>query len=80
MEKYGNRKKDKQIINDVIKLNSNSSALFQVSEDSITSLLNYYKTSDENWYSNYENLMSKMEDVEKKFKISAEKLMGKVKY
>lgn len=80
MEKYGKRKNDNQIIYDVSKLNSDSSVLFQVSEQSMTSLLKYYKTGDENWYSQYESLMSKMEEAEKKYKISAENLMNKVKY
>ena len=80
MEKYGKRKNDNQIINDVSKLNSDSSVLFKVSEQSMTSLLKYYKTGDESWYSQYESLISKMEEAERKYKISAENLMKKVKY
>lgn len=80
MEKYGSRKKDKEIINDVKNLNSDSAIFFRGSEEAINSLLKYYKTGDENWYSKYEKLMAKVEGSEKKCKLSVENLMKKVKY
>jgi len=80
MEKYGSRKKDKEIINDVKNVNSDSGILFQMSEEAIQSLLNYYRTGDEKWYSRYEKLMADVEDSGKKCKLSIENLMKKVKY
>jgi hypothetical protein len=80
MEKYVSRKEDEEIINDVKNLNSDSAILFQVSEEAINFLLNYYKTGEEKWYSKYEKLIVKMEDSEKNYKLSLENLMKKIKY
>ncbi len=80
MEKYGSRKKDKEIINDIKNLNSDSGILFQMNEEAINSLLNYYRTGDEKWYSKYEKLMVDVEDSGNKFKLSIENLIKKVKH
>jgi hypothetical protein len=51
-----------------------------MSEEAIQSLLNYYRTGDEKWYSRYEKLMADVEGSGKKCKLSIENLMKKVKY
>lgn len=79
VEKYGARKKDKEIINDAKNLKSDSATLYQVSEEAINSLLVYYKTGDEKCYSKYEKLMATVEDSGKKYNLLLENLMKKVK-
>jgi len=80
MKKYGSRKKDNEIINDIKNLNSESTIFFQLSKEAINSLINYYKTGDEKWYSNYEKLEVKRKDTENNYNLLSEKLIKKIEY
>lgn len=64
LKNAGEKKNDDLIINNVNKIISISFEVFKIQEESVKSLIEYYKTGEESWYDRYENLISNYEDTE----------------
>ncbi len=80
VENYGKSKKDEQILNDVKHIREISSKLWKRYEESINSLIQHYKTGEENFYNRYEKLSPEIAGLESEYRALSQSIIEKMKF
>ncbi len=80
VENYGRSKNDDQIFNDVTKIREVSSSLWKKYDESTNNLIQYYSTSEENFYNKYEKLSSEIASLESEYRTLYQSLIMKMDF